>query len=77
MVPRGGAREGAGRKPKGPEKLTSLLKVLLMPSVRNRLEDVAHSQGTTPSELARDFIEEGLNRQARRRGKTRSKKKAR
>ena len=62
VVPRGGAREGAGRKPQGPEKLSSLLKVLLMPSDRKRLEKAAKAQGATPSELARSFIQKGVRK---------------
>ena len=60
MAPRGGAMKGAGRKPKGPEKLSSLLKVLLMPKDRERLKNTAQRQKKPPSELAREFILDGL-----------------
>ncbi len=62
MAPRGGARKGAGRKPRGPEKLSSLLKVLLMPMDRERLEETAQKQRKPPSELARELILDGLKK---------------
>ncbi len=62
MVPRGGARKGAGRKPRGPEKLSSLLKVLLMPKDRERLEETAQKQGKKSSERARELILDGLKK---------------
>jgi len=62
LNPRGGARKGAGRKPTGPEKLSSLLKVLLMPKDRERLGKAAQEQELAPSELARKLILDGLKR---------------
>ncbi|MBI3129503.1 MAG: hypothetical protein HYZ11_17990 [Candidatus Tectomicrobia bacterium] len=69
MNARGGAREGAGRKPKGPEKLSSLLKVLMAPSDRERLEKAARSRGIGASELARAYILRGLAGEEKRKGK--------
>ena len=69
MSPRGGARKGAGRKPGGPERLSSLLKILLMPKDRERLEKTAQEQGLASSELARKLILDSLKSiEARRLG---------
>ncbi len=62
MAPRGGTRKGAGRKLRGPEKLSSLLKVLLMPMDRQRLEETAQRQGKPSSELTRELILDGLKK---------------
>ena len=75
VVPRGGAREGAGRKPKGPEKLVNLLKVLLTTTDRKRLEKTAIAQGVAPSELARNFILKELTKAEKTAGRSASRRR--
>ena len=69
MNARGGAREGAGRKQKGPEKLSRPLRVLLTEKDWGRLERDAEGRNSTPSEMARAFILRGLALEKKRKDK--------
>ena len=65
MTPRGGAREGAGRKAQGDEPLNQPVRLMLTKTDKEHLE-AARKRKETISEAARRLILEGLKRLRRK-----------
>lgn len=53
---RGGARAGAGRPTKAPEKLSVPITLTLPPELVDRLSELAEARGTTRSGLIQDML---------------------
>ena len=62
MIPKGGVRAGAGRKPKDPkDRLERPLRVMLRPGDYERIKTMAKEKGGGVSGLARQWILMGLD----------------
>ena len=57
---RGGAREGAGRKPKNPEEKMISISFALPPDLLERIDKRKHIEEVGRSELLRGYAEAGL-----------------